>query len=121
MEDVALVDVECHERLILAALKFGAGRCVGVEIDEEALRTSRVNAKANGFESDSFEAMLPEEEEAASKGEGYPLVVANILAHTGRWHARSVTNSFVYHRGRCCLLCKPPCQISVHHRVRELY
>jgi ribosomal protein L11 methyltransferase len=67
--------------LSFAALHFGAGKAVGVEIDEEALTTSRANAAENGFECPgTFTALLPEEEEEL--GETYPIVVANILAGT---------------------------------------
>ena len=52
---------------------------MGVEIDPEALATSRLNAAENGFEA-SFVAELPEEE--AERGGTYPIVVANILAGT---------------------------------------
>jgi len=64
--------------LAFAALRFGAARAVGVEIDPEALATSVVNAEMNGL-ADRFVAQLPEEEAAT---EQYPLVVANILAGT---------------------------------------
>ena len=53
---------------------------VGVEIDEEALETSRLNAAENGIGTDEFVALLPDEE--AARGEQYDLLVANILAHT---------------------------------------
>ena len=65
--------------LSFAALLFGASRAVGVEIDVEALATSRLNAAENGFD-DRFVAELPDEE--AAHGQTYPLVVANILAGT---------------------------------------
>ena len=65
--------------LSFAALLFGAQRAVGVEIDTEALATSRLNAQENGFDA-SFVAELPEEE--AERGGTYPIVVANILAGT---------------------------------------
>ena len=65
--------------LSFAALLFGAKRAVGVEIDPEALTTSRLNAAENGYQ-DAFVAELPEEE--AARGGTYPIVVANILAGT---------------------------------------
>ena len=65
--------------LSFAALKFGAARAVGVEIDPEALETSRLNAAENGYGADAFTALLPEQEDDEAT---YPLVVANILAHT---------------------------------------
>ena len=65
--------------LSFAALLFGASSAVGVEIDAEALATSRLNAEENGLQT-SFVAELPEEE--AERGGTYPIVVANILAGT---------------------------------------
>jgi len=50
-----------------------------VEIDLEALATSRVNAAENAMD-DRFEALSPEDE--ATRAVRYPLVVANILAGT---------------------------------------
>ena len=60
--------------LSFAALQFGAGSAIGVEIDPEALATSRLNAAENGL-TDRFVAELPEEE--ASREGTYPIVVAN--------------------------------------------
>jgi ribosomal protein L11 methyltransferase len=65
--------------LAFAALLYGASDAVGVEIDAEALRISRINAAANGMQG-RFEARSCEEEEALDTK--YPLVVANILAGT---------------------------------------
>tara|TARA_B110001452_G_scaffold265886_1_gene271451 strand:+ start:392 stop:1396 length:1005 start_codon:yes stop_codon:yes gene_type:complete len=64
--------------LAFAALRFGADKAVGVEIDPDAVTTSVRNAEENGLHG-CFEAMLPEQEE---EGATYPLVVANILAGT---------------------------------------
>lgn len=66
--------------LSFAALRFGAARAVAVEIDAEALETSRLNARENGLGDDAFGAFLPDDE--AALGDTYPLLVANILAHT---------------------------------------
>ena len=65
--------------LAFAALLYGASDAVGVEIDAEALRISRINAAANGMQ-DRFEARSCGEEGALDTK--YPLVVANILAGT---------------------------------------
>jgi ribosomal protein L11 methyltransferase len=65
--------------LSFAALLFGAESAVGVEIDKEALVTSRINAAENGL-GERFEALECEEEE--ERGGMYPIVVANILAGT---------------------------------------
>ena len=67
--------------LSFAALRFGAARAVGVEIDPQALAASVRNAEENGL-GDRFDAMLPDAEAAAAGDERYPLVVANILAGT---------------------------------------
>jgi ribosomal protein L11 methyltransferase len=63
--------------LAFAALRFGARRAVGVEIDPDALAVSVVNAEMNGLAAD-FDAFLPSAEPSAQ----YPIVVANILAGT---------------------------------------
>ena len=67
--------------LSFAALRFGAARAVGVEIDPQALAASVRNAEENGL-GDRFDAMLPDAEAAAAGDERYSLVVANILAGT---------------------------------------
>lgn len=63
--------------LAFAALRFGARRAVGVEIDPDALAVSVVNAEMNGLAAD-FDAFLPSAEPSAQ----YDIVVANILAGT---------------------------------------
>ena len=63
--------------LSFAALRFGADRAVGVEIDADALAFSRLNAMENAMEG-AFEALSPDEE--AARGATYEVVVANILA-----------------------------------------
>ena len=63
--------------LAFAALRFGARRAVGVEIDPDALAVSVVNAEMNGLAAD-FDAFLPSAEPSVQ----YDIVVANILAGT---------------------------------------
>ena len=68
--------------LSFAALLFGAGSALGVDIDVEALATSRVNAAMNGFNERQFVAVEPDEEQVSHGDSKYPIVVANILAGT---------------------------------------
>ena len=68
--------------LSFAALLFGAGSALGVDIDVEALATSRVNAAMNGFNEKQFVAVEPDEEQVSHGDSKYPIVVANILAGT---------------------------------------
>lgn len=80
--------------LSFAALRFGASRAVGVEIDVDAITSSLANAALNPLSGDEavgageagagldarFCAEEPEAE--AARAQVYPLVVANILAGT---------------------------------------
>ncbi len=61
--------------LALAALRLGAARAVGVDIDPQALEASMDNARRNGLEG-RLRVCLPEDQPA----ETFPLVLANILA-----------------------------------------
>jgi len=65
--------------LSFAAVRFGAERAVGVEIDPDALAVSLKNAKLNGLE-DAFAAHSPGIEAASPKQ--YPIVISNIFATT---------------------------------------
>lgn len=71
----AVLDVGCGSGVLgLAALRLGATRAVGVEIDEAARTEAAANAQLNGLQ-DRFElrASVPEDTRFA-------LVLANILA-----------------------------------------
>jgi len=63
--------------LALAALKLGAARAVGVDLDAQALVASRDNASRNGI---GAELELVGVETALLSEERYDVVVANILA-----------------------------------------
>lgn len=61
--------------LAIAALKLGATRVVGIDIDPQALAASRDNAERNGV-AEQLDLRRPEEYQPAS----YDVLVANILA-----------------------------------------
>ncbi len=63
--------------LALAALKLGAARLAGVDIDEQALVASRENVARNGIAAERLALYLPERFPA---GADFDLVIANILA-----------------------------------------
>jgi len=62
--------------LALAALRLGAPRAMGVDVDAEALRVAGENARLNGF-SDRLQLALGGPDATENT---YPLVLANILA-----------------------------------------
>lgn len=71
-----VVDFGCGSGILgIAALKLGAARCVGIDIDRQALITTRENAVRNGV-ADKFEVYLPTEQPTL----GADVVVANVLA-----------------------------------------
>jgi ribosomal protein L11 methyltransferase len=78
-----VIDVGCGSGILsVAALKLGARRALGVDIDEEAVRVARENAVLNGV-SDRFEIALGSLQEIRSGDFGLrqaPVVLANILA-----------------------------------------
>ncbi|NWN81590.1 MAG: 50S ribosomal protein L11 methyltransferase [Halomonas sp.] len=63
--------------LAIAALKLGARRALGTDIDPQALTASRDNAERNGVAETSLRLCYPEQLDDA---EAFPIVVANILA-----------------------------------------
>ncbi|HSH57337.1 MAG TPA: 50S ribosomal protein L11 methyltransferase [Halomonas sp.] len=63
--------------LAIAALKLGARRAVGTDIDPQALTASRDNAERNGVQEQALQLCYPEQLDDA---ETFPVVVANILA-----------------------------------------
>ncbi len=63
--------------LAIAALKLGAARAVGTDIDPQALQASRDNADRNAVPEGDFRLCYPEQLDDA---ETFPIVVANILA-----------------------------------------
>lgn len=71
----AVLDYGCGSGILaIAALKLGAGRVVGVDIDPNAIATAETNARRNGVAADFLESGTPLAFTA-------DLVVANILAN----------------------------------------
>lgn len=79
----AVIDVGCGSGILsIAALKMGAGKVLGVDIDSASVRSTRENAAANGVE-ESLEVGLGSVSEVAEGRfslSSAPLVLANILA-----------------------------------------
>ncbi|PIV26138.1 MAG: 50S ribosomal protein L11 methyltransferase [Anaerolineae bacterium CG03_land_8_20_14_0_80_58_20] len=79
----SLIDIGCGSGILsIAALKLGATRALGVDIDIESVRNSRENADKNGI---GAELILGQGSVAEVKAGRFafasaPLVVANILA-----------------------------------------
>ncbi|KAB7694391.1 50S ribosomal protein L11 methyltransferase [Plesiomonas shigelloides] len=72
-----VVDFGCGSGILaIAALKLGAARAVGIDIDPQAITASRNNAERNGV-SDRLELYLPKDQPQDLLGD---VVVANILA-----------------------------------------
>ncbi|WP_371376042.1 50S ribosomal protein L11 methyltransferase [Thalassotalea aquiviva] len=71
-----VVDFGCGSGILsLAALKLGAKKVIGIDIDPQALQASLENAKRNGVE-DRLELFLPKDQPKLKAD----VVVANILA-----------------------------------------
>ncbi|KPM85289.1 MULTISPECIES: 50S ribosomal protein L11 methyltransferase [Pseudoalteromonas] len=71
-----VVDFGCGSGILgIAAIKLGAERMIGIDIDPQALEASRDNAKRNGV-ADKLEVYLPEDQPEFTAD----IVVANILA-----------------------------------------
>ena len=76
LTDKTVVDFGCGSGILsLAALKLGAKKVIGIDIDPQALQASRENAKRNNVE-DRLELYLPEDQPTLKAD----VVVANILA-----------------------------------------
>ena len=72
-----MIDFGCGSGILaIAALKLGAAKAIGIDIDPQAIQASRDNAERNGV-SDRLELYLPEAQPEAMKAD---VVVANILA-----------------------------------------
>lgn len=73
----AILDVGCGSGILaIAALRLGADRAVGTDIDPQALQASRDNAERNAIAEARLTLCYPEQ-----LAEGpFPVVVANILA-----------------------------------------
>ena len=72
-----VIDFGCGSGILaIAALKLGAAKAIGVDIDPQAIQASRDNAQRNGV-SERLELYLPKDQPQAMKAD---VVVANILA-----------------------------------------
>jgi ribosomal protein L11 methyltransferase len=72
-----VIDFGCGSGILaIAALKLGAAKAIGIDIDPQAIQASRDNAERNGV-SDRLELYLPDDQPAEMKAD---VVVANILA-----------------------------------------
>ncbi len=70
-----VLDYGCGSGILaIAAARFGAGRVVGVDIDDKAIEAARENARSNGVAIELRQSDRP-------VGEHFPLVVANILTN----------------------------------------
>lgn len=77
LSDKTVVDFGCGSGILaIAALKLGAKRVVGIDIDPQALQASHDNAQRNDV-SDQLELYLPKDQPSDFKAD---IVVANILA-----------------------------------------
>jgi ribosomal protein L11 methyltransferase len=78
-----VIDVGCGSGILsIAALKLGAEKALGVDIDEESVKNSRENAEANGVGEGLMLGVGSVQDILAGKFafKSAPLVVANILA-----------------------------------------
>ncbi len=77
LADKTVVDFGCGSGILaIAALKLGAKRVVGIDIDPQAILASKENAKRNGVEN-KIELYLPQDQPQDLVGD---VLVANILA-----------------------------------------
>jgi ribosomal protein L11 methyltransferase len=84
----SVLDYGCGSGILaIAALKLGAARAAGVDVDSQAVSASRDNAIANQVENVQF--YLPNDAPQAS----YDLVVANILTNPLRMLAPLLANA----------------------------
>ncbi|MDN3555322.1 50S ribosomal protein L11 methyltransferase [Halomonas maura] len=73
-----VLDVGCGSGILaIAALKLGARRATGTDIDPQALSASRDNAQRNAIPDTAFGLCYAEQLDASAS---FPVVIANILA-----------------------------------------
>jgi ribosomal protein L11 methyltransferase len=80
---VDVIDVGCGSGILsIAALKLGAARALGVDIDEDAIKSSQENAQVNGVAANLLLGVGSIKDIAEGKFaySSAPLVLANILA-----------------------------------------
>lgn len=76
-----LIDVGCGSGVLaIAAARLGAGRLLGVDIENDAIENARHNAKLNGVEAEFAVGSLEDILTGNFALKQAPLVVANILA-----------------------------------------
>ncbi|GHC25467.1 50S ribosomal protein L11 methyltransferase [Aidingimonas halophila] len=72
-----VLDIGCGSGILaIAALKLGANRAAGTDIDPQALTASRENAERNGIDMARLSLSVPD----TFEGGEFPIVLANILA-----------------------------------------
>ncbi|MFP1806622.1 50S ribosomal protein L11 methyltransferase [Lonsdalea quercina] len=77
LQGKTVIDFGCGSGILaIAALKLGAARAIGIDIDPQAIQASRDNAQRNGV-SERLELYLPQDQPEALSAD---VVVANILA-----------------------------------------
>ena len=79
-----VLDIGCGSGILgIAALKLGAARAFGVDVEPDAIPAARENAAANGVGEHFTVALgsVPEVQRGVFEIRRAPLVVANILAH----------------------------------------
>ena len=84
-KDCSMVDVGTGSGILsIMAYKFGAGRCVGTDLDICAIDAVKDNMENNGLAEAGFNLiignLIDEEDVQAEVGCGYDIVAANILA-----------------------------------------
>jgi len=80
LQDKTVVDFGCGSGILsLAALKLGAKKVIGIDIDPQALQASLANAKRNNVD-DRLELYLPKDLPSGKPQFKADVVVANILA-----------------------------------------
>ena len=80
-----VLDLGCGSGILgIGALVLGCGRCLGVDVDPKAPDVARDNALLNGLDSDRIRFLagdlIADASLRASLGNGYDIVLANIVA-----------------------------------------